>query len=223
MGKKWCGRGVTSRPTDISSCRGHGVIIGTCDAARERETTVELSRLLNEAIEYLLEDSCRAGSLPIKGESQSIAEIVAAEISSAKRSQNITSIHTNTKGLVMLKISSDMAKQGMTPLRLIESVFRRIERTKQANSKYTCRLIPLAHVFFPNESELQCSLRKCLRTDFPDIALPPLVCRRHLALERERAKAVKRAQGKQVVFSSSWDDFSLTLSAPSGRSEAQTP
>ena len=55
MAKQWRGgfRGghQSGSQNDSSSCKGYGVIIGTCDAARERETSKELVNLLNQAIE----------------------------------------------------------------------------------------------------------------------------------------------------------------------------
>lgn len=35
----------------LGDCRGYGCVMGTCDAARERETSKELVNLLTQAIE----------------------------------------------------------------------------------------------------------------------------------------------------------------------------
>ena len=36
----------------LGDCRGFGCVMGTCDAARERETSKELVNLLTQAIEF---------------------------------------------------------------------------------------------------------------------------------------------------------------------------
>jgi len=38
----------------LANCRGFGCVMGTCDAARERETSKELVNLLTQAIEQLV-------------------------------------------------------------------------------------------------------------------------------------------------------------------------
>lgn len=198
MGKKWIqqnrGGKQGGNACDLSSCRGHGVIIGTCDSAKERETTVELSRLFNLA----LEDMESSGLLTLKESpddngDMSIAEMIAKEVKSARQTQHITSINTDTKGLVLLRLSKYLASQGVTPLKIITCVFDRIRKTREANSKFACRLIPLSLCFYPNEDELQGNLRKCIRNEFPKIALPQWVCLKHLVAQRDLDKEAKRA------------------------------
>jgi len=205
MGAKWLaknkgrgGGGYPTNPNDLASCRGHGVILGTCDSARERETTVEVSRLLNQAVEDLEAAGVIAASRPQDGGGEmSVADLIAAEVKAAKATQHISSVHTNTKGLVMLKISTALGDQGVTPLLLIETIFKRVERTKESLSKYVCRLIPLTRVFFPNEDELQNNIRASVVATFPNIELPEAVCRKYLALERERLKEIKQREAAE--------------------------
>ena len=205
MGAKWLaknkgrgGGGFPTNPNDLASCRGHGVILGTCDSARERETTVEVSRLLNQAVEDLESAGVIAASRPQDGGGEmSVADLIAAEVKAAKATQHISSVHTNTKGLVMLKISTALGDQGVTPLLLIETIFKRVERTKESLSKYVCRLIPLTRVFFPNEDELQNNIRASVVATFPNIELPEAVCRKYLALERERLKEIKQREAAE--------------------------
>lgn len=202
MGGKWrrggAGGSHHSNQNDLTSCRGHGVIMGTCDSARERETTVEVSRLLNQAVEDLETAGVIAGSKPQDGGGEmSVADLIAAEVKAAKATQHISSVHTNTKGLVMLKISTALGNQGVTPLLLIETIFKRVERTKESLSKYVCRLIPLTRVFFPNEDELQNNIRASVLASFPNIELPEAICRKYMALERERLKEIKQREAAE--------------------------
>ena len=215
MGKKWIKQNSGSRTggagghshQDVSSCRGHGVILGTCDTARERETTVELVRLLNLAIEdlensgvlspHLSGGDGSSSSSGGSGSSSNIADLIAQEVRQAKTSQAVTSINTNTKGCVLIKISLAVGQRGGTPVALIRAIFDRVRRTKQSSSKHICRLIPLTHTFFPDEDDLQANARACLQAYFPAIALPPPVCRRHLIVERERIKEEKRKADRE--------------------------
>ena len=66
MGKNWKGKnkyihghgkGGGGGGNDLPSCRGMGIVVGSCDNAREREASKELVNLFNEHIEELLHNN----------------------------------------------------------------------------------------------------------------------------------------------------------------------
>lgn len=173
MGKNWRGGrgggggGNGGRGSnDFASVRGHGFIlgklnniffslinshlfkfifVGTCDAARERETSKEVVNLLMQAIEELglssthittqkqetSNDSSDA-ALP-----SSIGDMLAQELSSVrsqshKESQTVVSINTNVKGIVLAKIM----RPDLCPVTLVKAIFQRVQREKQPISRH---------------------------------------------------------------------------------------
>ena len=147
MGKNWKGGRTGGRgggggkgSNDLTSCRGHGFVLGTCDAAREREASKELVNLLTQAIE---ETQMQNTDSTTKSEdngnalnSTSIERMLADELSeirnqSHKDSQNVISINTNVKGMVLVKLMRD----DMCPVRLVKSIFHRVKRDKQPVSR----------------------------------------------------------------------------------------
>lgn len=174
MGKGWKGSNSKQEGKkgggfahDFSSCRGFGVIIATCDGAKERETSRELVNLVNDAIERIYPESLNSApegeGLPNAGSdskenpsSLSISELMKREINSAKNkksAQNSTavSIRTDVKGIALVKL----LKPSYCPITLVKDIFQKIQSDKQPASKFTVRVIPLKYVFFPKESEFE--------------------------------------------------------------------
>ena len=80
----------------LGDCRGYGCVMGTCDAARERETSKELVNLLTQAIEF---DQVIILSFVILTKMQSILQIyqvvnpVHNIAATATDADNSTSVH----------------------------------------------------------------------------------------------------------------------------------
>jgi hypothetical protein len=148
---------------DFSSCRGYGIILATCDAARERETSKELVNIVNDAIERVypeslvdknVVDSEELASRDVPSSSSSLAALLKQEISEAKErksSKHLTvfSIQTGVKGITLVKL----LKREYCPVKLVTNIFAHIEKEKQSYTRYAVRLIPLQYVFFPKEEE----------------------------------------------------------------------
>lgn len=156
---------------DFSSCRGFGIILGTSDAAKERETSRELVSLVNDAIERVYPESLKA-----KDEEETVAtdpttslsieELMKREISEVKekkstRNTTAVSIQTGVKGITLIKL----LKKEYCPIVLVKDIFQHIQFEKQAYSKYTIRVIPLKYVFFPNEAEFEESIEQILHQE----------------------------------------------------------
>lgn len=201
MGRKWYGskRGGGSsgqvkrvNPNSISSCRGHSIVIGTCDTARERESNKELVNLLTQGIEDLVQ----RGEIPEKyvspfkarkeaeseaneveggtygSNSYSIASLLAAELEEARDDGGGTacvhSILLNMKGVILVKLT----RPDVDPLHLLRTIFDKIASTKLALSRHLIRLIPCARAFYPNYVELVSNVRTLLHKDLPGVSLP---------------------------------------------------
>jgi hypothetical protein len=148
---------------DFSSCRGYGIILATCDAARERETSKELVNIVNDAIERVYPESLidkrneeteEAVAKDVPSSSSSLAALLKQEISEAKErksSKHLTvfSIQTGVKGITLVKL----LKREYCPVKLVTDIFAHIEKEKQSFTRYAVRLIPLQYVFFPKEEE----------------------------------------------------------------------
>lgn len=172
MGKNWKKGNYKAgasghQSNDFSSCRGHGVVIGTCDAARERETSKELVNLLSDAIEEVYAEEEKELRLKLQKKyeesnpqsetstSKSIQDLLKQEIEVIKQkkhsvTQNVISINTGVKGIALAKIN----RKEYCPLKLVQSIFDKVNRTKDTYCRHVVRLIPLQIVFFPNEEEL---------------------------------------------------------------------
>ena len=182
---------------DSASCKGYSVILGTCDAARERETSKELVNLLNQAIEglpppppscldsedgneagtsdYDVDDGVGVASSSSSSSSSSIKDMLAMEIAQVKHqshaaTQNFMSINTRIKGVVMIKIM----RKDLDPVQLVESIFERVRKDKMPCSRHVVRLIPLQRVFYPNEQELVDNVNLLLKNVFPHAQFPPV-------------------------------------------------
>lgn len=192
MGKNWKGRDGGGRGGrgvgggrgggggDLSSCRGYAGIIGTCDAARERESTKELSNLLNQAIERL----GLTAPLPIVEENEetcqgneSIEDMLRNEVMQVKKqrhsgTQDFISINTGIKGIVLVKIS----RRDICPIMLVKSVFDQVSEEKVPISRHLVKLIPLQLIFFAGEEEFGNIANLLVEGTFtnPGVTLPTL-------------------------------------------------
>lgn len=176
MGKNWKGgknqAAYKGGQHDFASCRGHGVIIGTSDAARERETSKELVNLLNQAIEEIYPDienekedvdACNEEQDEAINQEEapsSIENLLKAELNEVKQrkhtaTQNAVSIKTDVKGITLIKLT----RRRFCPIKLVNAIFERVKREKASCCRYVIRMIPLKHVFFPNEEELRATLK----------------------------------------------------------------
>jgi hypothetical protein len=185
MGKNWKGPGGSGRggrggrggggsSNDTSSCKGHGAIMGTCDAARERETSKEMVNLLNQAIEYLHPVP------PVAADDEeqepwvgSVKDMLAQEISQVRKqkhsaTQNVMSVDTKVKGIVMIKIM----RKDLCALELVKAIFDRVKREKEPCSRHVVRIIPLQRVFFPDNNHLSDNIASIVLSAYPGAALP---------------------------------------------------
>lgn len=172
---------------DFASCRGFGIVLGTCDAAKERETSKEMVNLYQEAIERLYPESLQQKKKTEEEKSDdqkevergeataslSIAELMKQEINQVKKKKDssvstVTSIKTNVKGIALLKL----LKEEYCPIELTKNIFQFIAQERRSYSRFIVRLIPLKYVFFPNEMEFQDHIEKILHLEM-SIPLPP--------------------------------------------------
>jgi hypothetical protein len=212
MGKNWKAfhtSGGGGSKNDFSSCRGFAVIMGTCDAAREREATKELINILttetemnhdlvsSEEMDHSKVDDVH-GSL--KGDlsntsssnSLSVEDILKNEINEIKQHRNngsnssiqfFTSINTGIKGIVLVRVN----RKSLCPVRLLKSLFDRIRFTKLQVSRYLAKVIPLQICFFPTEVDLVATLKLVIDKEFVDCTDKSLPC-----LNDESLKSKKR-------------------------------
>ena len=195
MGRSSSSWNKAPQSNDSASCKGYSVILGTCDAARERETSKELVNLLNQAIEGLppppsmldTDDGNDEGTSDVDADdgvgvassssssSSSIKDMLAMEIAQVKHqshaaTQNFMSINTRIKGVVMIKIM----RKDLDAVQLVESIFERVQKEKMPCSRHVVRLIPLQRVFYPNEQELVDNVNLLLKNTFPYAQFPPV-------------------------------------------------
>ena len=109
MGKNWKGHKYTppGGSNDLSSCRGLGVVIASCDSAREREASKELVDLFNEVIGEMKEiderdddSDCNDDNIP-KTSAESVQSMLFKELDEIRQqkhatSQNAMSINSGT-------------------------------------------------------------------------------------------------------------------------------
>ena len=185
MGKGWKNKNRNWNPRDnhgkggyqqhdFASCRGYGIILGTCDAAKERETSKEMVNLVVEAIERVYPESLIQKEEEVFEEEQakvdkgslSIADLMKQEISQvkAKKASNLAtavSIKTDVKGIALVKL----LKHEYCPIELVLNIFKKIEAEKKSCCRYTVRLVPLKYVFFPKEEDFKDNIEKILNAE----------------------------------------------------------
>ncbi len=175
---------------DISSCKGLSAIIGTCDAARERETSKELVNLFSQIIEenYPLASDSAATEDDDDVEGESIEDMLKKELSevrnrSHQETQAVISLNTGVKGIVLIKVM----RKDIDPVDLVKAVFLKVKTDRQAYSRHVVRLIPLQHVCFPDQEELSAFVEDIVRTKFspPSASSSTAVEDASLALETE--------------------------------------
>ena len=59
----------------------------------------------------------------------------------------LITIDIGCKGLVLCKIKN----RSLCPIDLVKRIFNRVKSEKQPISRWVSRIIPLSHVFYPNE------------------------------------------------------------------------
>lgn len=188
MGKNWRPRrgrneksagdeqlnGEGAKPTwrvvnDLPSCKGLSMVIGTCDAAREREASKELVNLFNQIVEEInsekpaSEDHINAEE---SNQAKSIQSILQEELDeiraqSSSTTQRVMSINTNVKGIVCIKF----LKSSDSPLEVVQRVFQKVRDNKEACLRYTVRIIPFERVFYPCEEELNENIEQLMTTN----------------------------------------------------------
>lgn len=210
MGKNWKAfhsSGGGGSKNDFSSCRGFAVIMGTCDAAREREATKELINILTTETEMnhdlvASDEMDRSkvddvhGSLKddlsSSSNSLSVEDILKNEINEIKQQRHngsnssiqfFTSINTGIKGIVLVRVNH----KSLCPVRLLKSLFDRIRFTKLQVSRYLAKVIPLQICFFPTEVDLVATLKLVIDKEFVDCTDKSLPC-----LNDESLKSKKR-------------------------------
>ena len=210
MGKNWRGprkgglaRKNANSDNSIGSCKGHGVIMATCDAAREREANKEIVTLVDMILEdweatgevQKLPEAENKGSNAKDSKDDSIADILAAEIAEARREaegfkpKNSRIINTNIKGVVLVKIT----RQGCCPIKIVRRIFEKVKSDKRAYSRHIVRIIPLRYCFYPDEWDLVENVRKCVCDVFPGLQLPPI------NFSKPKEEREKRLVAKRVV------------------------
>lgn len=204
MGKNWHGnrgsKGGGHSSHDIPSCKGYPVIMGTCDAARERETSRELVNLLNDAIEALYPRPSAPHSDQADGHGKSIAEMMRAEIEEIKGqkhadTQSVVSINTGVKGIALIKI----LRKECCPVTLIKHLFERVRREKAALCRYVVRVIPLQRVFYPELEDLQTHFTLIMREALGIAAPAPETVAATPAEEEECAAPAPAADVPEAV------------------------
>ena len=144
----------------MSSIRGNGAVVCTCDAHRTREANVELVTVLNDIRDELVEksgigDADEGGADSGEDEGaveQSIEEALAAELQSAKGPRGgmkgaITSINTGVAGLVLVRVRRG---SGPSPSALVRALFERVRAGKVRCTRFLVRVVPMDITFYPD-------------------------------------------------------------------------
>lgn len=170
---------------DLGSCKGHGVVLATCDAAKEREASKELCNVITDAVEQLYPEDVGDSSTNdadedyeqklsmeemIKREVEGLKHAPSSSSGNKKNFQKVVSIKTDVKGLVLLKLTS----KNHCPLRIVKHIMDLVRSEKRAFTRYAVRLIPLQVVFYPNDVELKEGMNELLSRNIPELAILPL-------------------------------------------------
>lgn len=151
--------------------------MGTCDAARERETSKEMVNLLNQAIESIFAaPPAAAEDEEQESRGGSVKDMLAQEISQVRKqrhsaTQNVMSVDTKVKGIVMIKIM----RKDLCALELVKAIFDRVRTEKEPCSRHVVRIIPLQRVFFPDNNHLSDNIASIVSSAYPGAALPLFV------------------------------------------------
>jgi hypothetical protein len=129
-GKPWKSGGGTKKKfggNDLPSCRGHGIIMATCDTAREREASNELVNLINNFCEEMYPEIIDT-DIPPTEEKLSIEELIRREVEAVKDTsknyaiQKAISIQTGVKGIVLVKLTH----KSHCPRQIVNKIFEKI-------------------------------------------------------------------------------------------------
>lgn len=164
MGKGWRGGKFGG---DLTSARGSACVIGTCDTARERESSKELVNILNQALDALYPTVAETADRGKGNDTPSIQDELAAEISAVRSgshtmTQRVVSVHTGMTGFVLAKLVCPDA----CPVRLVTWIFDRISADRLPLAKHLVRIIPLQRTFFPDSVELDSNLTAMVSAEF---------------------------------------------------------
>ena len=213
MGKNWRGdrgsrggRGGGPMANGLQSCRGHAIIIGTCDVVRERESNKELLSLLNEAVDQLQEqgelakpDAEEEDEDEGEGLEGNMADMLAAEIKQVKEKKGLTQdffcVNSGIKGVILIKFM----RKDVCPVRLLKMIFDRVRDEKQSYSRHLCRLVPCSNCFYPNGKEIVQNIRELmsrecedLERELPDVVYPPEAEKSNKEKKREKRREEER-------------------------------
>lgn len=224
MGKNWRGgrqgghgRGRGGPGHDFASCRGHSLVLCSCDVVREREGSKELVNLLTQSIETLYpellseqgqgkvnasqsahKESVKVDTTSSSSSSMSIQQLLQQEIEqvqnqSHEHTQLVVSVNTDIKGIILAKI----LPKHVSVIRLVEEIFNRIEREKKPISRYIVRMIPLEYSFFPREDEFLENCYLAMMAQYPGISL--LSAKK--MLQENKLKKLSVVEDKKVTAS----------------------
>lgn len=175
MSKTWQ-HGKKGASNDLPSCRGKSIVVGTCDAARERETSKEMVNILLQSIEIYKaqrnaekNEGCDSSGQAEEDSSNSwsIADMLRQELAEVKAqkhstTQDVMSVNTGIRGVVVIKINNP----AYCPVELVKLIFERVRKERSPCSRNVVRLFPLKYVCFPKEDELEASLRLAVEDTF---------------------------------------------------------
>lgn len=195
---------------DMSSCRGHAVVLATCDTNREREGSKELVNLLLQAMDKIYAEMLREmkekisadnseialGAKVNNDQTSSIQQLLADEIMKVKSqsTRHIISVFTDIKGIILAKIQIDH----VCPIKLTNEIFERILREKKPISKYCIRLMPLQKCFFPREDEFLEALYDQMLLEYPGVSLPKAITKLDEYREIKRLRDIARLESKKI-------------------------
>lgn len=178
MGRQKQWKPSKGQGNDITSCRGHGIFLATCQSARERETSRELVTLISDVIEEMYPPEPTADVSQEDHQSLSVEEMIRREVEAAKGGNNsgkgsaltqtAVSILTDVKGIVIIKLM----KKRFCPVKILTHIMEKIQREHIPLTRYVVRLIPLQLTFFPKEEDLNETIPYLLHSHLPGIALP---------------------------------------------------
>ena len=163
MSKTWQ-HGKKGASNDLPSCRGKSIVVGTCDAARERETSKEMVNILLQSIEIYKaqrnaekNEGCDSSGQAEEDSSNSwsIADMLRQELAEVKAqkhstTQDVMSVNTGIRGVVVIKINNP----AYCPVELVKLIFERVRKERSPCSRNVVRLFPLKYVCFPKEDEV---------------------------------------------------------------------
>ena len=247
MGKDWNNRssgggggGGGGGGNDVQSIRGYGAIIGTCDAAREKESNKELINLVNQAIERLypelLADTSSTALASSSTEhldgtsssstSKTNAELLQDELNFVRKQSKTSkhhamSVNIGIKGIVVAKLTS----RSMCPVKIVTSIFTLVADERQPICRHLIRVIPLSRTFFPNVEELRDNTRAALLGSLCSVGtIPTVLGKRKTSDETEgRSDEAKDVMTMKATEEDTIGDLPVTSSVEGASTVAVLP